>query len=121
MKTIILLCLLIGSQHIFAASCDIEKGHYLILKVDQLKVKVDSCDPTPGWGQGRAHFATFDKNDLARAKRELLTKHHPLIPDRCQLLGTGDIEIISNRSLCSFSGVDEATANFTVRYKCHLF
>ena len=79
MKLIVLLSLLIGSQHIFAASCDIEKGYYLISKPARLKVKVDSCDPTPGWGQGRKHFATFDKVDLTRAKRELLAEHRPLI------------------------------------------
>ena len=121
MKLIVLLSLLIGSQHIFAASCDIEKGYYLISKPARLRVKVDSCDPTPGWGQGRKHFATFNKVDLTRAKRELLAEHRPLISESCQLLGTGDIEIISNRSTCLFRGISEATASFTVNYKCHLF
>lgn len=120
MKVILLFCLLIGSKHIFAATCDIEKGFYTISVQDQLEVNIKGCGNI-GWGQEMFYgTASFEETDLMRAKRELLTKHRPMIVDRCLLHGTGDIEINVQTSNC-YKFEPRALANFSVKYKCHLF
>ncbi len=116
------LLLVLTIHNAMANSCNIEEGFYTIKVKDERTVKVDSCVfESPTWGANFFYRALFNKEDKARAKRDLRRKHESLIETQCKLLGSGIVEVTSYKGECTTSTDKEAVAIFTINYKCDLY